>query len=381
MPLIRRTFLAGLALIVSTTVVRADLYRESNLVSDVQGLAPNFDASLQNPWGVSFGGGSPFWVSNQITGNTTLYNKSGVPQSLIVPIVGGNPTGQVNNGTTDFGINGAHPIFIFSTLNGTINGWTGGATAVVATTVAGAAYTGLDLANNGAGNFLYAANDGQGRIDVFNASYALVSLAGNFKDPNLTADFTPYNIRNINGTVYVAFESTANDGGAVAAFDLNGNFLREISRNGTGGHLAHPWGLAIAPSTFGSFANDLLVGNEGNGQINAFNPNNGTFVGSIQLIDKNGNPANINPASTPGNIGFGLWTLTFGNAGNNGDPNTLYFTAGINNEAGGLFGSISAVPEPGPFVLSTLGGAFLFGARYWKTRRSRAVTASSAAVN
>jgi uncharacterized protein (TIGR03118 family) len=233
------------------------------------------------------------------------------------------------------------------------------------------------LGNNGTANFLYAANDGQSRIDVFNASYQLTTLAGNFKDPTLSSDFTPYNIRNINGTLYVAYESaTGGNGGALAAFDLNGNFLREISQDPTGVHLSHPWGMTIAPSTFGSFANDLLVGNEGTGAIDAFNPTTGTFIGSMQLIDKNGNPANINPAGTPGSIGFGLWQLDFGNAGSNGDPNTLFFAAGINNETGGLIGSISAVPEPSPLALSALAGALLLGARYWLARRARPATAN-----
>jgi uncharacterized protein (TIGR03118 family) len=361
----RVAILGGLALIaLAPAAGRADIYHETNLVSSVAGMAPNTDTDLQNPWGVSFGPTGPFWVSNQITGNATLYNSAGVKQGLTVQIPpvggGGNPTGQVFNSTaSDFQIGGSKAIFIFATLNGTITGWTGGpgnTTAAVAQTVAGASYTGLTLGNNGAGNFLYAANDGQSRIDVFDNTFALsAAFAGKFVDPNLPAGYTPYNIRNINGTVYVAYENSAGDGGTVDSYDLNGNFLHRIASNGPGGTLSHPWGMAVAPASFGQFANDLLVGNEGNGQINAFKQDpitgNYTFDGQMSLVGSNG---------LPFNIGFGLWTLTFGNAGANGDPNTLFFVAGINNETGGLLGDIT-VPEPGSIVLMALGGVTLLG--------------------
>lgn len=352
----------------------ADIYQEKNLVSNVPGLAPNVDPNLQNPWGVSFSPTSPFWVSNQITGNATLYNSSGTPQALVVTIPpsggGGNPTGQVFNSTaSDFQIGGSKAIFIFATLNGTITGWTGGAgntNAAVAQIVDGASYTGLTLGNNGTGNFLYAANDGQGKIDVFDHTFALdASFAGKFTDPTLPAGFTPYNIRNIGGTVYVTYESNAG-GGVVDAFDLNGNFLRRIFANDASGPLSHPWGVALAPAGFGQFGNSLLVGNEGDGMINAFDPASGNLLGHIQMVDAQGNPFTV---------GFGLWTLTFGNAGANGNPNTLFFVAGINNETGGLLGSITApaMPEPASAFLLLTGGGLLFaGMRRWGSRRASA---------
>ncbi|HEV3168522.1 MAG TPA: TIGR03118 family protein [Isosphaeraceae bacterium] len=364
----------GLAwLVFAPALVRADIYQETNLASSDPTLSPNHDADLQNPWGVSFSPTSPFWVSNQITGNATLYNAQGVKQGLTVaiPPVGGtgNPTGQVFNSTpNDFLIGGAKPIFIFDTLNGTIAGWTGGpgnTTATLAQTVAGASYTGLTLGNNGTANFLYAANDGQGRIDVFDTNYNMAAaFAGKFLDPNLPAGFTPYNIRNINGAIYVMYESNAG-GGVVDKYDLNGNLLQRITANGAGGPLSHPWGVALAPAGFGKFGGDLLVGNEGDGQINAFNPTTGQFLGQLQLVGSDGKPFGI---------GFGLWTLTFGNAGANGDPNTLFFTAGINGETGGLFGKVqNATPEPASATLLVLGGALLW--RFFPRRRRQPQTA------
>jgi uncharacterized protein (TIGR03118 family) len=197
----------------------------------------------------------------------------------------------------------------------------------------------LELANNGTGNFLYAANDGLGRIDVFNSHFqAVTSYAGKFADPALSAaGFSPYNIRALGGKMYVTYENNTTGGGAVDVFDLNGNLLQQLTKNGAGGPLSHPWGLALAPAGFGKFGGDLLVGNEGDGQINAFDPTTGQFLGQIALVSAaTGNPTNI---------GFGLWTLTFGGSGQDGNPNTLYFTAGINNEKGGLFGSIQAVTK------------------------------------
>jgi uncharacterized protein (TIGR03118 family) len=371
---VRPALLGGLALIaLAPASALADFFLESNLVSNVPGLAPNFDANLQNPWGVSFGPTSPFWVSNQVTGNATLYNSAGVPQSLVVTIPptggGGNPTGQVFNSTAaDFAIGGAKPIFIFSSLNGTISGWTGGpgnVTATVAQIVPGASYTGLTLGNNGVGNFLYAANDGQARIDVFDTNYALApAFAGKFTDPTLPSGFTPYNIQRLGSTIFVTYENEASGGGVVNAFDLNGNFLRRISANGAGGPLDGPWGLALAPAGFGPFGGALLVGNEGDGQINAFDPVNGGLLGHLQLFGHNGQPFDI---------GHGLWALAFGNAGANGNPNTLFFTAGINDETGGLFGEIQvAAPEPSAATLLLLGGALFCGYLPLRNRRKSA---------
>jgi uncharacterized protein (TIGR03118 family) len=317
---------------------------QTNLVSDIPGLAAHLDPNLKNPWGISSSATSPFWVSDQVTGKATLYNGSGAPQALVVTIPGGNPTGQVFNPTSDFVLPvGGKALFLFATLDGTIAGWNGGSgtTAQIVATTPGAEYTGLALAENGAGNFLYAANDGGAKINVFNGTFGAATLAGSFTDPTLPAGFTPYNIQNLGGTLYVTYEHEGVGGGVVDAFDTDGNFLRRIAANGPGGPLEAPWGLALAPATFFPFGGALLVGNEDDGHISAFNPTTGDFLG--QLLGGSGNPI----ANT------GLWGLRFGNGGNGGDPDTLYFAAGINDEENGLFGSIS--PAPGPAGLTLLG--------------------------
>ena len=365
----------GLALVLASrgvgpTAARGDFYAQTNLVSDIPGLAAFTDPNLKNPWGMSFSGGGPFWVSDQVTGKSTLYNGAGVPQGLIVTIPnkpGGGPptgpTGQVFNPTNDFVLsNGAKAVFLFSNLDGTISGWNGtiGTTAEIhVTPTAPTVYTGLALGTSAVGSALYAADDRNGKIDVFNGAFAKTSLAGSFVDPTLPAGFTPYNIQNVGGTLYVTYENEGQGGGVVNAFDVNGNFLRRISANGAGGHLDSPWGVTLAPATFGQFGGKLLVGNEGDGHISAFDPNTGAFLG--QLLGSNGNPI----------VNTGLWALAFGNAGAGSDPNALYFAAGINGEVDGLFGAIRAVPEPGSVVLFGLGGLLLLAGAVRKARGRR----------
>jgi uncharacterized protein (TIGR03118 family) len=363
----RKIFLGGLlGLLVPLLLASGSwaAFLQTNLVSDIPGLANNLDPNLKNPWGISFSPTSPFWVSDQVTGVATLYNSLGVPQALVVtipPAGGGNPTGQVFNSTaSDFMLsNNTKATFLFATLNGTITGWNGtaGTTAQVVATTPGAAYTGLALANNGSGNFLYAANAVANRIDVFNGALQLVTLAGSFTDPNLPAGFTVYNIQNLGGTLYVTYENEATGGGVVDAFDANGVFLRRVSANAAGGPLESPWGVTLAPSGFGPFGGALLVGNEDDGRISAFNPTTGAFLG--QLLDGNGQPI----ANT------GLWGLTFGNGGNGGFPDILYFAAGIQDEEHGLFGSIQVVGVPEPasltFVVVGLLGLMI---RRWRFR-------------
>jgi uncharacterized protein (TIGR03118 family) len=271
----------------------------------------------------------------------------------------------VFNPTSGFGLSlGTNPaVFLFATLDGRIAGWnpfvnpTSGLTLVAATD--GAVYTGLALGNTGAGNFLYAANSANAKIDIYGASFAQTTLAGSFLDPNLPLGFTPYNIQNLGGTLYVAYENPVAGGGIVDAFDLNGSLIRRISANGAGGPLDHPWGMALAPAGFGAFGGALLIGNEGDGRISAFDPLTGAFLGQLQ--DELGNPIS-NP---------GLWGLTFGNGGNAGDPGILYFVAGIAGEQEGLLGSIRAlapVPEPSSFLLWGAGLAAIAGRRMLRPR-------------
>jgi uncharacterized protein (TIGR03118 family) len=205
-------------------------------------------------------------------------------------------------------------------------------------------FTGLALANNGSGNFLYAANNaGTGGIDVFNSSFAPTTLSGSFTDPNLPAGYVPYNIQNIGGDLYVEYENPASQrtlgSGAVSVFDANGNFIKELI--GPGGQLETPWGVVMAPSSFGAYSSDLLVGNFGNGEINAFNPATGAYLGTLD-----------GPGGTP-LVNQDLWALAVSPTA----PNAVYFTAGINGQRDGLFGDItvSAAPEPGSLALVGFG--------------------------
>lgn len=339
----------------------APFYVQHNLVSDVSGLADNTDSNLVNPWGVSFNPTGPFWVSNNGTGTSTLYNGAGTPQALVVtiPAPGGGiskPTGQVFNGTSDFTLTPTpdNPArFLFATEDGTIAGWNPNVnpnTAILKVDNSGsdAIYKGLALGNNGSGNLLYAANFHAGTIDVFDTLFQPITLAGAFTDPNPLAGYAPFNIQNINGSLYVAYaqqdadqeDEVAGPGlGYVDEFDTNGNFIRRVA---SGDPLDAPWGIVLAPADFGAFSNALLVGNFGDGRISAFDPNSGAFLG--QLLAPQGNPIAIE----------GLWALTFGNGGNGGDRNKLYFTAGPDGETHGLFGFL-AVPEPGTMLLLSVG--------------------------
>jgi uncharacterized protein (TIGR03118 family) len=343
-------------------------YVQTNLVSDIPGLAHITDSNLVNPWGISFsitpgGGGSPFWVSNQGTNTSTLYTvtASGVVTIPRVPVdiptnptPPNGPTGQVQNsaGAGAFPVGGTNASFIFADLNGHIYGWNNGAgnTAVPeATGDPGSVYTGLAISGTGSNGLLYAANDSLGRIDVFDSNWNPVTLGsggfGTFTDTLLPPGLSlvPFNIQNINGVLYVTYapagraaQTGATEGeGAVAEFDLTGHLLRQLV---VGSDLAAPWGVALAPATFGAFGGDLLVGNfaYNYSEINAFNPTTGAFVGT--LTDGAGNPIR-NQA---------LWAIAFGNGGSAGSPNTLYFAAGINGEAHGLFGQIQAPMKLGP---------------------------------
>jgi len=352
-------------------------YAQTNLVSNIPGLAAITDPHLVNPWGLSRSPTSPFWTSNQGNNSSTLYAITGatnVSQFLGVNANGfvgipttaagpQGPTGQVNNtNTASFqltpGVTSTSARFLFANLNGTISGWAGGLTSTIEVTSPGAVYTGLAI--DTAGTRLYAADSAGGHVNMFDSAFAPVNLPGAFSDPTLPAGFVPFNVQDIGGRVYVTYapaglaaQRTAAPGaGFVSVFDENGAFLQRLI---SGSQLAAPWGLALAPAGFGPLGGDLLVGNFSFAAsvINAFDPVTGAFRGSI--------PIDVG-ANSPG----GLWGLMFGSgAGSGGDANTLYFLDGINGETAGLFGAVAAVPEPGTFALLGVGLSVIG----WRRRR------------
>lgn len=328
-------------------------YRQTNLLSDIPGVARNTDPNLVNPWGMAAGPATPIWVSDNGSDVTTLYRgaiggTALLPVPLIVGIPTGAPTGQVFNDAKNFDISSGKfhgpPLFIFATENGSITGWNPGVPAPapsvwaqVGVTVPNAVYKGLAITTDPSGDFLYAANFHAGTIDVFNGKYKLVHWGGAFHDASIPAGYAPFNIQNINGRLYVTYakqDAQKHDDvkgaghGFIDIYDLRGHLLQRLA---SGGHLNSPWGLAWAPAGFGHFAGDLLVGNFGDGAINAYNPTTGHFDG--QLRNEDGNVIAVN----------GLWGLRFGD-GVAGTPTTLFFTAGIADEAHGLMGTIEAVP-------------------------------------
>ena len=316
----------------------ANVYKKRNLVSDIDGVARITDANLVNPWGLAFGPATPAWVADNRTDVSTLYSggvRKSIPVTLplVVGIPGGAPTGVVFNATPGFKVNGAAAHFIFDSEAGTITAWNAGTQAVTEATTPGAIYKGLAIASKGGTTMLYAANFHAGTIDVFNDSFAPVTVPGGFADPNLPAGFAPFNIQEIAGRLVVAYAQQDADAedevagaglGYVDGFDTSGHLLRRLVSQGA---LNAPWGLAVAPRHFGPFSGDLLVGNFGDGAINAYDPRTGAFRGTLQ--NKDGNQIRVN----------GLWALRFGN-GVIGTPQTLLFTAGIGDEDHGLFGEI-----------------------------------------
>jgi uncharacterized protein (TIGR03118 family) len=335
-------------------------YVQTNLVSDIPGLAAHTDPNLKNPWGTSVGPGSPIWVSDNNAGVTTLYDGVGNPQPRVVAIPApasagagavGAPTGQAFNTfdptSTDFvisknGVSGP-AFFLFATEDGTIAGWNpnvDNANAVIAVDHStatdgvgdvGANYKGLALVTTPSGEFIYATSFRFGRVDVFNSHFNLVN---SFTDPTVPAGFAPFGIHNIGGKLFVTFakqgpgkgDDDARPGnGFVDVFAPNGDLLqRLVSR----GRLDSPWAVTLAPPSFGSFGGDILVGNFGNGRINAYDPSTGEFRG--ELKGPGGGPIVIQ----------GLWGLRFAPATPNARPNTVFFTAGLNHEADGLFGTL-----------------------------------------
>jgi len=360
--------LTGLAASASaSSPIASQAYQQTNLVSDVPGLALHTDPNLRNAWGTSTGPGLPIWVSDNATGVTTLYDGQGNPQpgpgnkQLVVTIppapsagpgATGAPDGTVFNPTPDGFVvtkNGvsAPAKFLFATEDGTIAGWnsavdlTHAVTAVDRSTITdqagdhGAVYKGLALVSTPAGKFLYATNFRFGTVEVFDSNFRLVN---SFTDPTVPAGFAPFGIHNIGGNLYVTFakqdaakhdDDAAPGNGFVDVFAPSGILLQRLA---SGDRLDSPWAVTLAPATFGAFGGDILVGNFGDGRINAFNPTTGQFLGQLR---NHGGPITIP----------GLWGLRFPATSLNVTPNALYFTAGINDEADGLFGDI--VPAQG----------------------------------
>jgi uncharacterized protein (TIGR03118 family) len=349
----------------STEALSATQVGQINLVTDnaaflaSQGFTPaaTVDPSLVNPWGMSFGPTSPFWISNQVTGNSTLYTGTGAKVPLTVAIPGSpsgpsGPTGQTFNPTTDFTLSNSNPaLFLFANLNGTISGWNGGSgtTAQIVATTPGANYTGLALGSSGSSNFLYAANHAGG-IDVFDQAFAPATLAGNFTDPNLPAGLSPFNIANIGGLLYVTYAQEGPDAdeaplgsGIVDIFNTDGTFASRFATGSLSNNILSPWGITQAPASWGDFANAILIGNfaEEDGFINAFDTS-GNYLGMLQ--------GESDPFSMPY-----LWALRFRTGGGGVNTNALYFTAGIGDEEHGLFGELVPVPEPSTWAMMLVG--------------------------
>jgi uncharacterized protein (TIGR03118 family) len=342
----------GAALGLAPSAWAQHFYQQTNLVSDEPGLAAVTHLPLVNPWGLTRSATSPWWVADNGAGVSTLYNGAGTPLSLVVTIpvgMGGTPpsapTGTVFNGSaTDFLVDTGKPArFLFVTEDGTISGWNSGATAVVKVDHTGTAvYKGVTLGQRNGANFLYAANFSAGLVEVYNAAFNPVNLGAHaFRDWFVPRGFAPFNVQNLNGMIFVTFAKQDDqkhdevDGaglGFVDAFDTDGNLLMRLEH----GHWFNgPWGLAWAPANFGKFSNMLLVGNFGSGKIAAFDPKHGFFRGLLR--GDNRRPLAID----------GLWSLGFGNDASAGPSTTLYFTAGIDDEAHGLFGTITPLPDKG----------------------------------
>ena len=366
---LRTASLAACAVILSLTAqAQTSSYVQTNIISDVEGTAAVTDPTLINPWGVSVG--PAIWIDAAGSGLVKVDTAAGatVIPDVTIPAASassahGLPSGTVyNSAGTGFNLPGSSPaLFLFGTLDGTIAAWNANsgtqAVTVVNNASAGASYTDIALGVNQSGTFLLAADFSLGTVDVFNSSFAPVKLAGSFTDPNLPAGYAPFGIHNIGGSIYVTYAQTSNGREAVGSglgyvdvFDSNGNFVqRAISQ----GALNAPWGMALAPTGFGSMSGDLLVGNFGDGVINAYNPTTFAYVGSL-------NTSAGSPAANPG-----LWEIFFGQSGTLGDPNTLYFAAGINGEQDGLFGSIGvAQPAAGApsFTLTATANTLTVGA-------------------
>jgi uncharacterized protein (TIGR03118 family) len=351
-------FAFGAALALVAVPAAAASFAATPLVTDDPAAHPAqvTDAGLVNAWGIAASPTGPFWVSSNRGGSAVLYSVNPLTQAtaklgLTVAIPGaGNVTGQVFNSNAAAAFGG--DLFLFVSEDGTVSGWRG-ALGTTAETLAPASdrniYKGAAFATIAGDSYLYAANFRAGSVDVYKGSAGAPSLTGSFADPTLPSGYAPFNVQNLNGSLYVAYalqDAAAEDEiagpglGFVNRFDLQGNLLDRVASEGT---LDAPWGLAIAPASFGAWAGALLVGNFGDGRISAFDAASNAFLGQVLAAD--GLPLSID----------GLWALAPGNGGAAGSSQRLYFSAGPDNETHGLFGVLTPVPEPSTVALLLVG--------------------------
>jgi uncharacterized protein (TIGR03118 family) len=314
-------------------------YAQHNLVSDIQGMADRTDANLVNPWGITRPGGGPWWVNDNGTGVSEVFDAAGNPFPANTPLVvtvPPGPTGIVFNNTADFQLGGKPAAFIFVAEDGSVSAWNGGTSATVEVPASDAnIYKGVAIGQNGGANYLFAANFHAGTMDIFDTNFSKVSFGSSaFLDGTLPAGYAPFNVQNINGSLFVAFAKQDEDAedelhgrglGFVDVFDTAGNLQMRLEH---GPWMNAPWGITMAPAGFGKFSNRLLVGNFGSGTIAGFDPKSGKFRG---FIHGRQGPLKID----------GLWGIAFGNGGLAGPTTTLFFAAGIQDEAHGLFGTIT----------------------------------------
>jgi uncharacterized protein (TIGR03118 family) len=319
-------------------------YVQENLVSDQPGVAQLTDPQLVNAWGMSRGPNTPVWASDNGADVTTLYNGAvpGTPESpvakvLTVSIPGGAPTGQVFNDTTSFPVPGTTTAarFIFIGEHGDLSAWAGGPAATLAGHTDGAIYKGLALAHGASGPMLLAANFHDNRIDAWDGTFMPVDTTGMFTDPTLPRGYAPFNVAEINGQIFVTYakqDADAEDDvagpahGFIDVFTTSGAWVQRFATHGV---LNSPWGMTIAPANFGQFGGDLLVGNFGDGRIHAFDPSTGAVLGILR--GTSGRPLAID----------GLWALMVGDAVSGG-PDSVWFSAGPDDEAHGLLGILRA---------------------------------------
>jgi uncharacterized protein (TIGR03118 family) len=350
----------------------AGSYSLTNIISDGYVPATVTDSGFVDPWGIS--GTTDFWIDTAVTGYSYVNFANGAIQfKTTIPAASGTgagqPTGTVFNSTTGFLLsNGSKASFLFASLDGSIWGWNGklGTTGSISlkaidNSAAKAVYTDIALDPSAGGTVLLAANFGAGaKVEVYNQSFAPATLAGSFTDPNVPAGYAPYAIHVISNQVYVTYmlrstttysETLGPNTGFISVFDVNGNFIKRAI---TGGNLNAPWGMALAPTGFGIYGGDLLVGNLGDGLINVYDPNTYAYLG--QITDATGAPIlSKYPGAGVASSYVGLWEIVFGNGvvggtpstTNAGDPNTLYFAAGLDAETHGVFGSISQTAATG----------------------------------